>query len=250
MRFLWLPLVGISLSLSTSTYCQGFAEEERLLKWLRSGFEEVHVFHDSAIESIYEIDTISRTITQHVLRLTDINPAIPSYDNKYSSSEIIETQFDEEWKPVFIRKISFMSFLIETLHDTSEPDAPDTTLIKYNYPFLKDWAMNTSHYRIRNGKRLLIRTEYFGYDNKSRLILRIQEDGRTQFYYVYDDKDRIVYEFVMMHVRVKYEYNDSDQIIKRSWEGGTITYEYNEHSLLSREIVEDSYPGEWTYQYK
>jgi hypothetical protein len=109
--------------------------------------------------------------------------------------------------------------------------------------------MNREFYNISKGLKKKNKTDYFGYDTKKRIILLIQDEGRVQFYYTYNDKEQIITETVL-GVTIVYEYDTLGRKVKRSSKTQKIKYEYYKNSLLEREVIDGSNGGIWNYLYE
>lgn len=247
MKRLCLQIIFLSL-LSSKGATQGLYDDQQLFSLFHSGKSKVKVFVNEKLKSIWHIDSLAKTIEIHTLEPMVINPVAPRYDNKLSTTNL---------KKYFFNKLGNIDSIVITGYQMlMSPGNPpqtdtiaDTTVIIYAYPLIENWAMNRKKYLINNGKKRILSSDYFGYDSQKRLVLLIQDEGRVQFFYSYNEKGQIEKETVL-GAAILYEYNYKGQMVSRVSDTQKITYAYNQDQLLMRKVILGKNPGTTIYEYE
>lgn len=233
MTKFYLQIILLTL-LTIKGFSQGLYDDQQKIYLLNSGKSKVKVFSNNHLTSIWHVDSSERTITIHNLEPSTINPNAPKYDSKFSTRLQKKYFFSRTGivDSILITEYAELSRWGESLKTDT---ISDTMVIIYTYPLLKKWVMNRKKYLIRNGQKKLFSTDYFGYDSQTRLVLIIQDEGRVQFFYSFNDKGQIEKETVL-GATILYKYNNLGQKVSRESDGQKIEYEYNENQLLKQEI--------------
>jgi hypothetical protein len=234
-----LPFIGLT---------QGFYQDNYYFDLIKSGKTKVKVFK-SELKSVWLIDSSARTLTQHMLEPTFMNPGAPIFENNRSTYYLKKYYFNKLGKIDSILLADYHTYVIRTGKNSRIDTIADTTVIIYSYPQLENWVMNEKFFQIKNGLRRLKRTDHYGYDDHKRLILHIEDEGRIQYYFTYNDKEQIV-TCSYLGTKIKYEYNSSGRL--QIWESvkNKIQYEYNQDNLLIKEVISGNKEQTTTYEYE
>jgi YD repeat-containing protein len=247
MKIFYIQIIILTL-LSFNGFSQEIFDDQQKFYLINSGKSKVKVFVNGKLSSIWHIDSLARTLIVHTLEPAVINPVAPKYDDKLSISYLNKYFFNSQGNIDSILKAEFGLLLIDDNPPKMDTVA-DTTLIINSYQFPEKWVMNKKIYSIKNGLKRQFRADYYGYDSQNKLILLIQDEGRVQFYYSYNDKGQIEKETVL-GVTILYEYNNIGQMVSRISEKHKIKYEYNANQLLSRQTISRENMMTTTFDYE
>lgn len=240
-------LILICLSIN-SLFAQGFYDTEQKKEMLQSGIKCIREHEDGRLSLVTYIDSAKRIIRTVCPVPRDMLPDAPLYD---SSRAIINERFyyfncdgllDSTFSTVNLYHYS-------SDHNPNMFSDSDTTLVVYHYPWLDSIPVSCFVYYIDNKERNLKNAWYFGYDLQHRLILKIGDKGNFQVFYLYNEKEQIVSEFVK-GVEIKYTYTGDGKMESRIT--GTIitTYEYDQNLLVKKTILKDGEKKIYTYEYE
>jgi hypothetical protein len=241
---LFILLIGLpSIALT-----QGLYKDNCYFDLVNSGKTKVNVFVNKGLTSVWLIDISARTLTQHQLEPTIMNPVAPVFDNNLSTRYLTKYCFNKLGKVDSILLANY-HLAIPTGNTSLVDTIADTTVIIYSYPLLENWVMNRKYYQIKNGNRKLLRTDHYGYNDQKRLILLIEDEGRIQYYFTYNDNEQIETS-TFLGTKIKYDYNSSGQLKSCESETYKILYEYNKDKLLIKEVISGNENRTTTYEYE
>jgi hypothetical protein len=219
------------LSLTTEQYSQGLYDENEKINLLKSSFKRVKVFDNGKLSNYIDIDTIQRTVSIK---------SVPVHSmTEYSKVYFFNRHYRLDSTIVILCPVDVDS-LTKKLFCTQK-----IMINVYNYS-LADRLMNMKTYL--GTKRTYLKTEYFAYDNKDRLIVRLQDEGRTQFYYQYNERNQIIKESVH-GAEVSYTYNKDGTLKKRNHSNQTIVFNYTSGHLVKK-ITTGSNASHLTFEYE
>lgn len=226
---------------SLQLFSQGLYENEQKVNLFKNRINKVEVFKNGQLNHEIEVDTILKIIEIHSIRLKSANKTLTAYTQKFffNKFELVDSV-------IYILCAIDADTILEPLRLTC---LPDTSILHYNYTQTGRRLINRKNYVLKNNTKKIRSVDYFGYDDKRRLVLMLQNDGQTQFYYTYDDKDCIIKE-VVGNTNINYEYNSQGQLTGRKIASQSITYEYFQNKLLKRKTIKGTDSGVWTYDYK
>lgn len=227
---------------------QGFASTIYNYSLLMSGYSKVKEFKDGKLKHVFRLDSSQKILTKLYLIPNKFNSLAPIYDKDMGINSLSKTYYNAKGNIDSSYHIVYPSayFNSNSKADTSEID---TTITIYNYPLIEDWPMNCQIFRVKKGTRKLLRTHYFGYDGQGNLILNLQDEGRLQFYYEYNENKQIEKEIISRNTIINYQYDDLGRTVKRSFNSEHIFYEYNDQSLLKSRRTEGKNSSDWSYEY-
>ncbi len=205
---------------------QGLYKDKEIYNLIISGKTKMKVYVNESLKAVWFFDSSQNTAEEWILKYKFLNPTAPSYNDRLTVRAKI--------KYFFLEKGAIDS-TIRVLYNFISENRNDTDIVKYNYPQLDNRVMNRKMYSLKNGEYKWSQTDYFGYDEEKRLILLIQDEGRTQFYYTLNQQGQIIQENIY-DTTIYYSYNGYGKIAHRVAESLDIKYDYNSESLLIRKI--------------
>jgi YD repeat-containing protein len=239
--------ISFLILLAIKGYSQKLYDDQQKFDLMSAGKSKVKVFANGRLKFIWHIDSSAKRIEIHTLGPTEINAA-PKYNDKLSTSQLKKYCFNQHGMIDSITIIDYQ--LLMTMENAAKVDTiPDITIIIYTYPLLEKQAINRKRYSVKNGQKIKLGTDYFGYDAQKRLVLQIQDEGRVQYFYSYNAKGQIEKETVL-GTTIIYSYNETGQLESRISDSQNITYEYNEAHPLIRKTVSGNHAEILTYEYE
>ncbi len=200
------------------------------------GLKKIKVFNDGRPSSLIEIDTINKIVEVHSIPVKSGNISLTAFSKKYYFASGHLDSIIQVSCPIDVDSISSDIFCI-----------PDSLVIIYTYS-LNKMLINDQTFVIGTSRKLF-RTDYYGYDDKKRLVLLLQGDGSTQFYYTYNDKGQIDTETIN-DTKIYYKYNSLGQLESRKSNSQTILYSYFPNGLLGKKVVTGSNANALTFEYE
>ena len=236
--------------MTLSTFGQGFYDIEKNFELINKGKKKVNVFMGAELVYSKTIDSINRIVIKNTVQPTKIhaNSYAPKFDDDHSISYREIFFYNSKGTIDSTILINYTSPLV-TIDGGKIPAGVDSTLIVYGKTLLMDKILTRNYYSIKKGARKLYRTDHYGYDSNDRLIILIEDDGHTQFYFEYDNDENISAYYVH-GVKVSFQYDELGRKSKDIYVTSTITYEYDDNSLLIKKISSGKNEGVFTYKYE
>ena len=223
------------------SFSQGAHEDEQKVYLLKQAVKKVTVFKNGKINHEIAVDTSLKTVEFHSLPVKSGEKVLTAYQKKYF--------FNQAYRVDSILYILCHIDADSTSEGLRLNCSPDSSIFIYNYDLLSDMLLHKKGYVIKNAQKEIRSTDYYGYDDKKRLVLEIQSEGRTQFYYTYDSKGRITKETIGK-TTILYEYNPSGMLKTRRSDSQTISYEYFSTKLLKKKTITGTDEGVWAFSYE
>lgn len=245
-----LSLIIILSALTISTLGQGLYEIDQNFKLFSSGKQKVSIYEDSTLILIKIIDSTNRIIIEHTVEnsIYSGNRYSPIFDKRFLISKIEKFYFDRNGSIDSSLTIKFTSPLM-TISGNAIPPEVDTTLITYKKTLLTNKILTRNFHSIKNGIREIYRTDHYGYDINDRLVLLIEDDGHTQYYFEYDNTVNILAYYVHK-AKVLFDYDEFGRKVKDTYRSSTNTYEYDHSGLLIRKTTRGKNEGTLTLIYE
>lgn len=199
---------------------QGLHDINEKKYFLDNRLKKIKVFKDGQLNHLIEIDTTNRTVEVHSIPVKSGNAFLIAYSKKYY------------FKSGHLDSIVKVSCPLDGDSITSALVCKtDSTVSIYNYSH-KKLLVNGKTFKTDRSRKLLS-VDYYGYDDKNLLVLLIQSEGSTQFYYAYNDKGQIVSETIH-DIKINYKYNSLGLLESRKSNSQTILYSYFPNRLLKK----------------
>ena len=243
-------LIAVISLISIFSFGQGFYKIEENYKLIRSGKKKVSVFKDSELISFKTIDSTKRIITDNTVQPSKFlaNSYAPKYDSLHSISYSTVSFYNSNGMIDSILFINYTTPLI-TVGGGKIPAKVDSTIIVYGYNMPKKRTLTRNYYSIEKGVRKHYRTDHYGYNNDDQLIILIEDDGRTQFNFEYNDEGNISAYYVHK-AKISFEYDELGRKSKDIYVTSTSVYEYDDKSFLIRKITTGKGEGIFTFIYE
>ncbi len=229
---------------------QSISDLEQNFKYIEQKIECINIYKESVLWSRIAVDTINRTITEYsvITQPQKTDPYTNIFVDSLSSVPIKITFYNSIGHVDSVLRIN-KTPTIYVSHNSPIASRLDTTIVIYKYPLISDKVLYRSFLSLRNGQRKYFRTDHYGYNNNNRLILRIDGDGHTQFYYEYNEKGELS-AYHSHEKSVKLEYDEFGRKITEFYTNTTNRYEYDNNSFLIRKISAGLETTVYTYTYK
>lgn len=246
-----LFLIIIMSLCTTIVFAQGFYETNEDFKLLNSGKKKLICFKDSKLFYSKTIDSAEGLIIKNLLYPTKIlrNKYAPKYDDTFSVSQCKQSFYNSNGTIDSILFIDFQEPMVSVGDGETIPATVDSTLIVYEYNQGKVKLSNSTKYLIKNGRRVIYSSAVYGYNTRDQLILKIEDKGRTQFFYEYDANGNISASYVDS-AKTSFEYDKFGRKSKAIYGSSTINYQYDKNLFLLSEVITGKNEGLIFYKYE